>query len=154
MRKRTAVAAFGLALALLALGLPSPLRAGAGGSSRPFRGDAEGVVTGVSQAGALVVQAAGTATHLGAFTRTEYVFVNGFNISGTIIFTAANGDQLWVAFAGAFTSPTTAQGTYTFTGGTGRFAGATGSAAFAATTGTTPDGVTHVAATFTGNISY
>jgi hypothetical protein len=50
--------------------------------------------------------------------------------------------------AGAFTSPTTAAGTYTFNGGTGRFANAAGSAVFAAST----DGDL-VSVEFTGAIS-
>jgi hypothetical protein len=67
-----------------------------------------------------------------------------------MVFTAANGDELRLDFEGAFTSPTTAEGTYTLTGGTGRFRGATGGATFEAFT---PDGV-HVAATFEGTIRY
>jgi hypothetical protein len=154
MGKRTAVAALGLALALLAFGLSSHLHAGPGGTNRPFKGHAEGEVTGVSPEGELIVESTGTATHLGKFTRTESVFVDGFDISGTIVFTAANGDQLWAGFAGEFTSPTTAEGTYTSVGGTGRFEDATGTAGFEVTTATTPDGVTHVVVTFEGKISY
>src|SRR5262245_32513227 len=101
MGKRTAVATLGLVLALLALGLSSRLHAGPGGSNRPFKGTAEGQVTGISPEGALIVEATGTATHLGKFTRTEYVFVDGFDISGTIVFTAASGDELCVTFVGA-----------------------------------------------------
>jgi hypothetical protein len=100
------------------------------------------------------VESAGTASHLGKFTRTEHVFIDGFDISGTIVFTAANGDQLRATFEGGFTSPTTAEGTYAFVGGTGRFEHATGTADFAATTAVTPDGVTHVAVTFDGELSY
>jgi len=154
MGKRTAVATLGFALALLAFGLSSQLYAAPGGTNRAFKGDAEGAVTGVSPEGALIIESTGTATHLGKFTRTEYIFVDGFDISGMIVFTAANDDQFWVTFAGGFTSPTTAEGTYTFVGGTGRFAGATGTADFEATTATTPDGVTHAAITFDGTISY
>jgi ELWxxDGT repeat protein len=119
--------------------------------SRPFKGVAVGAVTGVLPSGAVVVQSAGNATLLGAFTRTEFVFFGpGGAISGTIIFTAANGDQLWASFSGGFTSPTTAAGTYTFTGGTGRFRDATGTASFEATT---PDGI-HLTVSFAGSISY
>ncbi len=154
MGKRTAVATLGLALALLAFGLSSQLHAGPGGANRPFKGHAEGEVTGVSPEGALIVESTGTATHLGKFRRTEYVFVDGLNISGLKVFTAANGDQLLATFAGEFTSPTTAEGTYTFVGGTGRFEDATGTAGFEVTAATTPDGVIHVAVTFKGKISY
>src|SRR5262245_20312143 len=148
MGKRTAFATLGLVLVLAASCLPPRVHAGPGGTGRPFKGHAEGVMTGVSPEGALVVVSTGTATHLGKFKRTEYVFVDGFDVSGTIVFTAANGDQLWADFTGGFTSPTTAEGTYTFDGGTGRFADATGTAGFGATTATTPDGVLHVAVTF------
>ena len=98
-----------------------------------------------------MVETAGNATHLGSFTRTEFLFSGpGGAISGSVVFTAANGDELWADFTGSFTSPTTAEGTYTFTGGTGRFGGATGTADFEAIT---PDGV-HVVASFEGSISY
>jgi hypothetical protein len=148
MWQRTSVATVGFVLALLAIGQPS-LRADTDGSDRPFEGLAEGTVTGVSPEGALLVESTGTATHLGTFTRTEEVFVDGFTISGTIVFTAANGDQLWADFTGGFTSPTTAEGTYTFVGGTGRFSDATGTASFEATV----EGG-QVAVSFDGSISY
>jgi hypothetical protein len=119
--------------------------------SRPFKGVATGTVTGVDPSGAIVIAATGNATHLGDFTRTEYIFFGpGGTISGTVVFTAANGDQLWADFSGGFTSPTTLAGTYTFTGGTGRFKSATGTASFDATT---LDGI-HVAVSFDGSISY
>ena len=151
MVKRISLAVAGLGLALLAFGLPSPLQADEGGSNRPFRGLAAGAVTGVAPSGAVVIESTGNATHLGAFTRTEYVFFGpGGAISGTVAFTAADGDELWADFSGGFISPTTAGGTYTFAGGTGRFSDATGTAGFQATT---PDGV-HVAVSFAGSISY
>jgi hypothetical protein len=141
----------GLALALAAFGLPSRLQADEGGSGRPFKGVAEGMVTGLAPSGAVVIESTGNATHLGNFTRTEEVsFGPGGAISGTVIFTAANGDELWADFSGGFISPTTAEGTYTFTGGTGRFSDATGTASFQAIT---PDGV-HVEISFKGSISY
>src|SRR5436853_3364641 len=149
MCKRTSLAVAGFALALVAVGLPSRLHADVGGSGRPFEGVAEGMVTGVAPSGAVVIQSTGHATHLGNFTRTEYVFFGpGGAISGTVVFTAANGDELAAAFSGAFISPTTAKGTYTFTGGTGRFTDATGTANF---TATTPDGI-HVAVPCEGSI--
>ena len=142
MWKRTCLAMAGLSLVLLALGRPSLLQADGGGSNRPFKGLAAGAITGITPSGAVVIQATGTATHLGDFTRTEYVFFGpGGAISGTVVFTAANGDRLWADFSGGFISPTTAEGTYTFTGGTGRFRDASGTADFEATT---PDGA-HVA---------
>jgi ELWxxDGT repeat protein len=122
-----------------------------GGHLRPFKGVAAGTVAGIDPSGAIVIASTGNATHLGDFTRTEYVFFGpGGAISGTAVFTAANGDQLWADFSGAFTSPTTLEGTYTFTGGTGRFSDATGTANFEAIT---LDGI-HVAVSFEGSISY
>ena len=142
---------FACSVALLALAAawPSgPLRAGEG---LPFRGTAAGIVTGLVPPNGLVVEYTGTATHLGRFTREERLFLNpDGSVTGTIVFTAADGDELWLDLEGGFTSPTTAVGTYTFTGGTGRFRGATGEAAFAAYT---PDGV-HVEVTFEGKIRY
>ena len=74
----------------------------------------------------------GEATHLGKFTREENILLNPENntLTGTIIFTAADGSELYCGFVGAFTGATTVAGTYTFTGGTGRFDGATGGAFF------------------------
>src|SRR5262245_42275145 len=117
MGKRSGVVMLGLVLAMVALGLSSQLYDDQGGANRTFHGNEEGAVTGISPEGALIIEATGTATHLGNFTRTEFVFIDGFNISGTVVFKAANGDQLCVAFTGAFTSATTAEGTYTFVGG-------------------------------------
>jgi hypothetical protein len=151
MWKRTSLTVTGFVLALVAFGLLSRLQADDGGSDRPINGLAEGAVTGIDPSGAVVIEYTGTATHLGDFTRTEYLFFGpGGAIFGTMVCTAANGDELWLEFSGGFTSPTTAEGTYTFKGGTGRFRNATGTASFEATT---PDGI-HVAVSFTGSISY
>jgi hypothetical protein len=109
------------------------------GNQVPFKGRAEGAIasavpgpTGV----VITVLATGNATQLGQFSREETVLLDPGTgtITGHIVFTAANGDQLRCIFAGGFTSPTTAAGTYTFTGGTGRFAHASGAAAFTAST--------------------
>lgn len=139
-------------LAFLAGGWPpSQLRADGNRPARPFSGSATGMVTDVVPPNELLIEYTGTATHLGRFTREEQLFLNpDGSFDGTIVFTAANGDELWLDFEGAFTSPTTAEGTYTFTGGTGRFEGASGGATFEAYT---PDGI-HVEATFTGTIRY
>lgn len=81
----------------------------------------------------------GHATHLGRFqvvqsfcqaSPTALEFTGGL-----AIFTAANGDQLFDAFEGHVLAPTAPnifpfEGTFTFTGGTGRFGGATGSGTF------------------------
>lgn len=127
MLHRSCVWAFGLLAILAGAGSPIQLRAEGADPAQPFRGSAHGMVTGVAPPNELIIEATGTVTHLGRFTREERLFLNGDgSFSGTIVFTAANGDELWAAFDGAFASATTAEGTYTFTGGTGRFADATG----------------------------
>src|SRR4051812_36562861 len=93
MWKRTYLALAVLGLTLLAPGLASHLQADAGGGNRPFKGVAAGAITGIAPSGAIVVEYTGTATHLGKFTRTEYLFFGPEGtISGTITFKAANGD--------------------------------------------------------------
>ena len=120
----------------------------------PFKGSAEGAVVGIApDPGGLVftVQAEGNSTHLGRFTREETVLFNPAtgSLTGDIVFTAANGDQLFVSVDGGFISPTEATGTYTITGGTGRFVKATGSAGFVLLT---PDGA-HFSVEFAGTLS-
>ena len=151
MLHRSCVWSFALLALVAGAWSPSQLRADGDRPARPFRGSAEGMVTDVIPPNGLIIEYTGTATHLGRFTREERLFLNpDGSFSGTMVFTAADGDELWLDFEGAFTSPTTAEGTYTFTGGTGRFRDATGEATFEAFT---PDGV-HVEATFEGTIRY
>src|SRR4051812_20358978 len=76
--------------------------------SVPFKGSAEGAIVSASPdpAGLLVtVIADGNATHLGRFSREEVLILNPGTgtIAGTIVFTAANGDQLSGLVAGQFT---------------------------------------------------
>jgi hypothetical protein len=68
-------------------------------------------------------------------TRTEELDLNPGTgaFTGTIVFTAANGDEITCAVTGQFVSASAAVGDYVVTGGTGRFAGASGSASFNAT---------------------
>lgn len=95
----------------------------------------------------LFLEGAGTGTHLGSFTITLGFCgrPDGTLDTGTGTFVAANGDLLYITFHGVsdgghpvlhFTSYVT------FTGGTGRFEGATGTATvqgvFDATTGAGP----------------
>ena len=151
MLYRSCARAIGLLAVLAGFWLLSQSRAEGDDAALPFRGSAAGMVVGLVPPNELVIEYTGTATHLGQFTREEHLFLNpDGSFTGTMVFTAANGDELWLDFQGAFTSPTTAEGTYTFTGGTGRFEGATGEATFDAFT---PDGV-HVEATFEGTIRY
>jgi hypothetical protein len=122
----------------------------------PFQGRADIVVTNVEDLSPtsqrLTGSATGKATHLGRFTRTETITLdlNTFAFTGTLVFTAANGDQLSADVSGQFTSPTTAVGTYSFTGGNGRFHNASGQAAFEVTA----IGMGLFDATFKGTIQY
>lgn len=82
--------------------------------------------------------AEGQATHLGESTFISDDAVGCFDglqfgtgsQHGTIEFTADNGDLLWMSYAGThagYPVYVTYSGTYTITGGTGRFEGASGS---------------------------
>jgi hypothetical protein len=122
--------------------------------SVPFSGSAEGAIVSAAPdpAGLLVtVSAEGEATYLGRFSREEVLLLDAGTgtIAGTIVFTAANGDELSGVVAGQFTSLTTVAGTYTFTGGTGRFENASGEADFSLATA---DGI-HFEVEFAGNLS-
>lgn len=122
--------------------------------SLPFKGRAFEVVTSATPTpdGLLVTAVGGgEATYLGRFTREATVLIRADGtLDGTVTFTAANGDQLFADIDGAPTPPPTLAGTYTFTGGTGRFEGASGSASFE---GFTTDFI-HVALTFEGTIEF
>ncbi|HET8669175.1 MAG TPA: hypothetical protein VFM05_00715 [Candidatus Saccharimonadales bacterium] len=119
----------------------------------PFKGNAEGTIIGVLPGpGGITLSgvAEGNATYLGRFTREEQILLDPLTgtFVGTIVFTAANGDRLLCTLTGRFTSLTDATGTYTFTGGTGRFEHATGGADFVVTL---PDGV-HYTVEFNGTL--
>jgi hypothetical protein len=136
---------------MAALGLSTRLYAGPNPVARPFKGSAQGYITAAIPPNGLFLEMSGQATHLGHFTREEFAFIgSGGSVSGTIVFTAANGDELWVSIDGAFTSGNDIEGLYTVTGGTGRFLGATGEATFQAFT---PD-FSYAEVTFNGTVSY
>jgi hypothetical protein len=136
----------GLTLAaLLGLGFPT-----AAGDWLPFKGSATEAITGVSETGVITTDGVGVATHLGNFTRHAVVTLDGGAATGTMVFTAANGDELWLDLAGGFTSPTTISGVYTIRGGTGRFTGASGAADFSAAF----TGETTLSLMFEGSIEY
>ena len=122
--------------------------------ARPLKGHADEVITSAQQVGnELLVTATGQgqATHLGQFTRLANVVIDG-SAKGTVVFTAANGDHLFVEIDAVPTgSPTTVGGTYTFTGGTGRFNGASGTAEFAGAFAS--DGI-HISVDFEGTLQY
>ena len=141
------------AAAFVAAGVIGAVGAGsaAAASNRRFKGTAEGVITGFTPPATLDADATGTATHLGNFTRHEQITLGaGGSISGKITFVAANGDKLKASVSGQLNPATgDATGTYTFTGGCGRFSDATGSAAFTAHTN-----FVTMSASFDGTIDY
>ncbi|WP_152054124.1 hypothetical protein [Tautonia marina] len=145
MTTRTLVRGFtALALLLVGLTLIAP-EATANDQPRPFRGNAEGLVTGLIEPsedcpfGGFTAFWTGNATHLGRFTRQEVLCYTNAELTefeGEIVFTAANGDTLSLKFSGSFEpgpgGTLLAEGPYEFTGGTGRFANASGSAGYQA----------------------
>ncbi|MBE0544779.1 MAG: hypothetical protein IH623_25860 [Verrucomicrobia bacterium] len=102
----------------------------------PFKGTLQQVESHVVQFPVVAAEAiaSGNATHLGRYTMASEFEVNllTFTGSGFADFIAANGDSLFTEVTGQ-ASPTDNTDfliiveTYTVTGGTGRFAGATGS---------------------------
>jgi hypothetical protein len=79
----------------------------------------------------------GHATHLGKYTEVGSVAFSGtddptvIHAEADTVYTAANGDQLFAHISGEIDGLTgEVAATVTYTGGTGRFTGATGSAEF------------------------
>src|SRR4030095_14246755 len=104
-----------LTLLLTAVALAFPAHSTWANDQVPFQGRAEGAIASVSPDPAgvvLTVLAHGNATHLGQFTREEVVLFNPVTgtLTGSIVFTAADGAQLFGTVAGGFTSPTTGTG--------------------------------------------
>jgi hypothetical protein len=137
--------------ALLAFAFPA-----LAGHPRPFKGWAFEALTGppVPVEGGFLLSAdgAGEATHLGPFTRHADVFLHDDgtgHIEGEVVFIADNGHELYAHLDGTFVPGGPVFGSYTFHGGTGRFADASGSADFSGTN----DGVS-AAITFVGKIQY
>ncbi len=79
----------------------------------------------------------GIGSHIGKATLLAYPTIdfrtNPISVSGTLVITAANGDEIFASFTGTRTATSstvldfTINATYTITGGTGRFQNATGS---------------------------
>jgi len=133
-----------VALTVLGVGLPA-----FAARPVPFQGRADLIITSPQP---LTAFAKGNATHLGRFTRTETIVVNpDGTFTAMLVFNAANGDRLYADAVGHFTSPAgdRAEGTYRFTGGTGRFQNASGQATFVIK----PDAV-GFDVTFKGTIQY
>jgi hypothetical protein len=143
-----------LRLLLVAVALGFPAHSTWANDQVPFHGSAAGATVSATPGPAgvvLAVRAEGNATHLGRFSREETILFNPGtgSLSGLMVITAANGDQLFGAVEGGFVSPTMATGTYAFTGGTGRFENASGDADFSLSTS---DGV-HFTVEFDGSLS-
>jgi hypothetical protein len=101
----------------------------------PMKGAGSGVITALvpGPTGVTIsAEGSGWATHLGKFTRQETILLNPSDgtFTGSIVFVAADGSELHCEFTGGFTGAGTAEGTYTFDGGSGRFADASGEASF------------------------
>jgi len=133
----------------------------------PFKGQSTGVVTTVGFDPVLGVvstraEGQGEATHLGHFTVTNEVSIYVFTPTGVAIgnwtYVTANGDKLFVHMVGSGgPDPLHGVGTFTITGGTGRFTGASGSyqqiITFASNPAETPV-VGYSDVLYNGNISY
>jgi hypothetical protein len=120
---------------LLALALFACITQGTAAKELPMKGSGSGIITSLTPGpNGVEITAVGTgdATYLGKFTREENILLdpNNGTVTGTIVFTAADGSELNCDLAGAFTGANTLAGTYTFTGGTGRFENASGVAYF------------------------
>jgi hypothetical protein len=157
-----------------ATSLPGSRVAGNASGQRPWKESyrASGTITADARCPSPLLresdQGGGTATHIGRYTITNSHCVDpstGALTGGTFLKTAANGDQLFGTYVGTAIviqppSPVAifnVSGTVTFTGGTGRFAGATGTTNMAGTEqadfSQTPVS-TQVTLTMLGKISY
>jgi hypothetical protein len=147
------LARFG-ALAVLLASLVTGVAYAVVGQQVPLKGTAAGSVVDVTptpEGVLLTINASGNATQLGHFNRVEQLLLDPSTgtFTGSIVFVAANQDELHVTMVGGFISATTAVGSYSVVGGTGRFVGASGSADFEAVS---PDGI-QVSVRFDGTIS-
>lgn len=125
-----------VALALLAASVTGVTPAVAGGP-RPFHSRVvatwDHVQTAFTPAGASFL-GYGLTTHMGRAVQEGDLFLTGFDPVtgnapgfGSVTLTASNGDQLTFDYIGTLNAYTgIGTGIFTFTGGTGRFAGATG----------------------------
>ena len=101
-----------------------------GGSDLPFKGTLE--ATEAIDGPLHHLSGAGNGTHLGRFTYDAIITVDPATHDGigTVVWTAANGDQIFADTQGklmVFAPPTvTLEETQRITGGTGRFVGASG----------------------------
>ena len=131
---RTAILLAGFALAVGVL-LPAGAVAGAGGTDLPLEGSQSGYITTNLLTGELHLVSSGPVSHFGLSTSEQHLQLvptgpGTFSWFGTWTLTAASGDEMFGATTGTVTFAAdgvhgTSLGTYTSSGGTGRFAGAT-----------------------------
>ena len=101
-----------------------------GGSDLPFKGDLRATEAVNGQMHHLTGE--GNSTHLGQFTYDAHITVDPIthNGVGTVVWTAANGDQIFASTAGHVLSVAfpivSFEETQSITGGTGRFVDASG----------------------------
>ena len=104
-----------------------------------------------------VYDVAGTASHAGNFSAVanNHFSRGGTRLVGFMVITAQNGDELWIEYEQTLEITTAAgtwTGTYTITGGTGRFAEASGQGDAIVVIPTEPPGP--VIGTFEGTINF
>jgi hypothetical protein len=157
-------------LKLMAAVLAALMLSGAATAGKPivpFKGQSRGVVTTREvhvDLGVVIThsEGQGEATHLGSFTVTGDVSIYLFTPTGVAIgnwtYVTANKDELYAHMIGSGgADPLHGIGSFTITGGTGRFKGASGSyqqiITFAAVPGTAPV-VPYSDVLYNGTISY
>jgi hypothetical protein len=159
MTRRSSLLVFTVGLAIVT-GI-SPVTAG---NARPFHGNVtatwDNIFNGLFAPPANFV-GGGPVTHMGNTKQTGTLVLeppdaNGiFPGSGSVTITAANGDQVTFDYVGFLDSQTgEGTGTFTFTGGTGRFAGATGQGTFDALIDLSLPANQPMKVTLDGEISY
>src|SRR5579875_3463315 len=113
----------------------------AAAEERPFHGSVEATWDDIFEAfgpDGATFEGGGPVTHMGNTTQTGILYLSSeanaqglYPGHGSVTITAANGDEVTFDYEGLL-DPLTGEGTgtFTFTGGTGRFAGATGGGTF------------------------
>lgn len=142
LRKRSFVLLSNVLMGLVAFVAVRPAAGGENATPRPFQAVGVAVWDNIFAAfdpsvGASF-QGTGNGTHLGYFDQAGSLIFSGPPDAngvipgfGSVTFTAANGDELSFDYEGGLDSTTgIGTGTLTFTGGTGRFAGASGDGEF------------------------
>jgi hypothetical protein len=166
MKRRIRIAG---ATLMVAAGLTAAVAAPALGADRPLSGHYSGTTLLNPVNGTLTSDATGVSSLVGkSSVRLDGMLTPtsplGFNVAGSIVLVAANGDELHGTLIGSGTADSStgnSQGTSvtTFTGGTGRFANASGTAGgpFTQTLISNPPGGTWTYTTdfsLSGTISY